>query len=349
MRKDLIDFYKGRRVFVTGDTGFKGSWLCRWLRHLGAEVSAVALPAEEKSHYSVLDLNWTSAVQDIRDESAMTQVMSKFRPEIVFHLAAQPLVKESYVDPVTTYETNVLGSLKVYRAAQKAGVDTLVSVTTDKVYENLEQDRAFHESDRLGGHDPYSASKACVEIMSSSFFHSFLADPSSMKLATARAGNVIGGGDWAKDRILPDLMRSAASGTAARIRRPEAVRPWQHVLEPLAGYLLLGKAVFEGKFPSGGTLNFGPDPSERIPVGEVCAAVGKEWPAARVQMDPASADFAEMTLLRLSIEEAGRRLGWKPRLPFAETIAWTVSWYRAYHEAKRVLTDEQIELYMERL
>jgi len=220
--------YKNKNVFITGHTGFKGSWLAMWLHSIGANVTGYSLKPDELSHFNLLNLPIKNYFEDINDEATLTKAIKESKPDIIFHLAAQPLVRDSYDDPITTYNTNVIGTLKVYMAAMKNNVGALVSITTDKVYENNEWHWGYRENDQLGGHDPYSSSKACVELMTDSFRKSFLGD-FKMYLATARAGNVIGGGDWAKDRLIPDLVRNASQDKTTPIRNPKSVRPWQHV------------------------------------------------------------------------------------------------------------------------
>lgn len=336
---DTLSFYRGKKIFVTGHTGFKGSWLTVWLQKLGAEVVGFSLPAESPSHYENLKPDLKSYYEDINDFDKLKKAIKESKPDLVFHLAAQPLVLRSYSEPVLTFDTNVTGSLKVYLAAQQANVKTLVSITTDKVYENIEVDVPFQEGDRYGGHDPYSASKACMEIMTDSYRKSFAKD--GFKVVTARAGNVIGGGDWAENRIIPDLVRGAIAGKTTSIRSPDSVRPWQHVLEPLWGYLRLGKMAHEGKSPSN-SYNFGPEVHEKHTVREICEVATQRW--KKISFNVGKEAFPhEAKTLRLDIQKAKKELGWTPVMDFQKTIGMTLDWYKAYCEEKAVMTLAQIE------
>lgn len=319
--------YRSKKVLVTGHTGFKGSWLALWLQELGAEVAGYSLPPEPDSHFEALSLKSKNYFANIKDVGSLEAAMTEFKPDLVFHLAAQPLVRESYADPIETYETNVVGSLKVYRAALKAGVGALVSVTTDKVYENREWAWGYREVDRLGGYDPYSSSKACVEIMTSSFRRSYLKG-NDLYLATARAGNVIGGGDWAKARLLPDLVRNALAGVPTRIRSPRAVRPWQHVIEPLHGYLLLGERLMNSEAAFCDGFNFGPHPQDALSVLEICQAAQRAWDKIVFETESVPDPLHEAGELRLDISKVQAQLGWAPTWPTAEAVRKTVDWYR---------------------
>jgi CDP-glucose 4,6-dehydratase len=344
----MFSIYSGKKVLVTGHTGFKGSWLTAWLQALGAEVGGYALAPDPESHFEILKETFKGKIQsqfaNINDQEKLEKFFLEFKPDIVFHLAAQPLVRDSYADPVGTYETNVIGSMKVYRAALKAGAPAMVSITTDKVYENLEWIYGYRETDRLGGYDPYSSSKACMEIMTDSFRRSFL-DKGQMKLVTTRAGNVIGGGDFAKDRIIPDLMRSTSTGTAVSIRNPLSLRPWQHVLEPLRGYLQVGEELLSERKRLSSAYNFGPKVSEEINVGEVCDLTKNLWKDVSYKLGAVEPQPHEAGLLRLDISLAQKELGWKPLLEFESAMKLTVEWYRNYFENKKVLTLQQIAEY----
>ncbi len=344
----MFSIYSGKKVLITGHTGFKGSWLTAWLQSLGAEVGGYALAAEPGSHFELLKDSFKGKIQshigNINDQETLEKFFVQFKPDIIFHLAAQPLVRDSYVDPVGTYETNVIGSMKVYRAALKAETPVMVSITTDKVYENLEWIYGYRETDRLGGYDPYSSSKACMEIMTDSFRRSFL-DKGQMKLVTTRAGNVIGGGDFAKDRIVPDLMRSAQSGATISIRNPLSLRPWQHVLEPLRGYLQVGEELLSERKKLSPAYNFGPKVSEEINVGEVCKFTKSLWKDVSFHLGSLETQPHEAGLLRLDISLAQKELGWKPLLDFDGAMRLTVDWYRNYFEKKNVLTLQQIADY----
>jgi CDP-glucose 4,6-dehydratase len=327
-------FWQGKRVLVTGHTGFKGTWLTLWLRELGAEVTGYSLP-RLPSDPSLFELAGAAAdCDDLRgdlcDAARLNAAFAKARPEIVLHLAAQPLVRASYRDPAETWRVNVMGTLAVLEACRAAeSVNTIVAITTDKVYENPERGLPFGEDDPLGGHDPYSSSKAACEILCASWRRSFLEpDSRAVGLATARAGNVIGGGDFAAERLVPDFARAKAAGAVTRLRYPAAVRPWQHVLEPLAGYLLLAEKLHADPRGFARAYNFGPDAGDFQPVRAVadrlCEALGTRW-----EREDAPQPH-EAGLLKLDSARAHRELGWLPRLAFADTMRWTADWYAAW-------------------
>ena len=338
------EIYKNKKVFLTGHTGFKGSWLALWLQELGAEVAGYSLAPEQLSHFNLLDLKMKNYFNNINDQVTLEKAMMDFKPDIVFHLAAQPLVRDSYDDPINTYETNVVGSLKVYMAALKANVGAIVSITTDKVYENKEWLWGYRENDQLGGHDPYSASKACMELMTSSFRKSFLADH-KMLIATARAGNVIGGGDWAKDRLIPDLVKNANENKKTPIRNPNSVRPWQHVLEPLHGYLMLGEKLLKNDKTYSESFNFGPHMTHNLSVGEVCKIAGEHWDKITIQIteEPKNSNKHEAELLKLDIEKAVTYLSWNPTFTANESIELTTNWYKAFYLQKTVSTKDDLK------
>lgn len=327
-------FWAGRRVFLTGHTGFKGGWLALWLRELGAQVSGYALPpACAPVMYEAADvaaLCETSTLADIRDAAALHQALERFAPELVLHLAAQPLVRESYRSPAETYATNVMGTLNVLEASRRcASVRAVLVVTTDKCYENREWLWPYREQDALGGHDPYSSSKACAEILCASWRDSFLRE-AGIALATARAGNVIGGGDWSVDRLIPDVLRAWQRGETVTLRFPQAVRPWQHVLEPLAGYLQLAQALLEHGDAYARAWNFGPDADGLVSVGDVVEQLAKNWPGvARWQVDSDEQPH-EAGLLTLDSSQARVRLGWRPRLSLQQTLLKTLDWHQAW-------------------
>jgi CDP-glucose 4,6-dehydratase len=350
------EFWSGKRVLVTGHTGFKGSWLALWLHALGARVAGYALePPTEPSLWAQLGLapRMRDERADVRDPAHLARAFADFHPEIVFHLAAQSLVRASYADPVTTYATNVLGTVHVLEAARHTvGLRAVINVTSDKCYENREWDRGYVESDAMGGRDPYSSSKGCAELVTSAYRSSFFAEGAAgrrgVALASARAGNVIGGGDWAKDRLIPDLIRAAIDGRKAHIRNPNATRPWQHVLDPLHGYVMLAERLWrEPELASG--WNFGPDERDAMPVGALADQVMSRWGAgATWQPDPGPHPH-EARYLKLDCSKARERLGWRPRLALPVALDWTVEWYRA-HAAKgdvRALCEEQIRRFEE--
>ncbi len=332
--------WRGRRVLLTGHTGFKGSWLALWLEAMGARVHGLALaPATTPALFDVAQVARglaSHALVDLRHEAAVRQAVLAADPEVILHLAAQPLVRASYRVPVETFATNVLGTAHVLEAARAcASLRAVVVITTDKVYENLERTRGYAEDDRLGGHDPYSASKAAAELVVSSYRQSFLAER-GVGLATARAGNVIGGGDWAEDRLVPDLVRAFARGEPVRIRRPDAVRPWQHVVEPLAGYLALAEHLAADPASWAEAWNFGPPDADARPVRWIVERVAAAWgEGARWELEPGDHPH-ETTFLALDASKAVSRLGWRPRLDLATALDWTTRWYRAHHRGEDV-------------
>lgn len=350
------NIYQGKKVFLTGHTGFKGSWLALWLTKLGAQVCGYSLaPNTEPSMFHELNIAGRiskSIIGDILDEKSLEKAIMDFQPEIVFHLAAQPLVRLSYAEPILTYKTNVIGSLNVLEYAHRCpSVKAFVNVTTDKCYENKEINRGYREDEPMGGYDMYSSSKGCVEILSSSFRRSFLQKEGTMAMGTARAGNVIGGGDWAQDRLIPDCIRSIHQDIAIEIRNPVAVRPWQHVLEPLSGYLLLGqKLLEEGKKYAEG-FNFGPNEESVLKVAEVSQKVVENYGRGEVIVHKRD-DLHEANLLMLNIEKAAEVLGWTPTYTANQAIAETVDWYKHFYAKDTdmfAFTLKQIETYEENI
>jgi CDP-glucose 4,6-dehydratase len=334
-------FWQGKRVFLTGHTGFKGGWLGLWLDRLGAKVSGYALaPSTDPCLFALAGVDaamTASTIADIGDRSALAAAMTAADPEVIFHLAAQPLVRDSYTDPVGTYATNVLGTAHLLDTARGlANLKAVVIVTTDKCYENHEWVWGYRECDRLGGHDPYSNSKACVELVTESFRKSFFKTrPGAAAVASARAGNVIGGGDWSKDRLVPDIVRGCFSATGdVVLRNPRAVRPWQHVLEPLSGYLVLAEKLASGQPGLDEGWNFGPPTEEVRPVADVAEAVVRAVGTGRLMFQPDADAPHEANLLQLDCSKARSKLGWRPRLDFARTIAMTADWYAAWHRGR---------------
>jgi CDP-glucose 4,6-dehydratase len=329
--------YAGRRVLVTGHTGFKGSWLVLWLQAMGAQVFGLSLPADgNQNHSAMLKLPVTEALIDLRDAAAVRAAVMTFQPEFVFHLAAQALVRRSYVTPADTFDVNVMGLVNLLEAVRATpSVRVVVNATSDKCYLNLNSTCGYEENDALGGHDPYSASKACSEIVSASYRSSFLGHDDGrgypVALATARAGNVIGGGDWSADRLIPDLVRSAVSGNAVQIRYPQATRPWQHVLEPLAGYLLLGQRLAVDPRACAEAWNFGPDESGQLSVGEVIADFSKHWHAVKFEIDTTT-HWHEAGLLNLNCDKALERLGWWPVWDSTTMLKRTAQWYQRQNQ-----------------
>ena len=336
MTDTLREWYRGRRVLVTGHTGFKGAWLVAWLREIGATVTGYALPPEEgrPSLFSAAGIahEITSVLGDVRDAAHLERTIQSARPEVVFHLAAQSLVRRSYADPLETFETNVMGTAHVLEALrQSPDTRAVVVVTSDKCYENRDLDRGYREDDAMGGFDPYSASKGCQELVTAAYRRSFLAG-AGIAVATARAGNVVGGGDWSADRLIADLMFAASSGAPARIRNPDAVRPWQHVLEPLRGYLVLGHSLAERGHEMAEAWNFGPDDTDAVTVREIVARMTAAWSRVSAEFCPDPTAPHEARLLRLDNRKARERLGWTPALTLDETILLTVEWYRTVQE-----------------
>ena len=346
------DIYKNKRIFLTGHTGFKGSWLSLWLSKLGAKVCGYSLePNTNPSMFKELDIEnkiTKSVIGNILDFGKLSKEIIDFQPDLIFHLAAQPLVRLSYSEPILTYETNVIGSLNVLEAARHcSSVKAFVNITTDKCYENKEINRGYKEDEPMGGYDMYSSSKGCVEIMSSSFRRSFLQEEGTYAMATARAGNVIGGGDWALDRLVPDCIRYINENKPIEIRNPIAVRPWQHVLEPLSGYLLLGQKLYESgkKYAEG--FNFGPNEDSVLKVAEVAQMVVENYGRGEVVVHKKD-NLHEANLLMLNIEKANRVLGWKPTYAANEAIKETVEWYKYFYDSDKDMyevTMKQIEAY----
>lgn len=353
--EDVVNPWKGRRVFLTGHTGFKGGWLALWLAEKGAQVRGFALaPTAEPNLFAAADVG--GAVEDvrgdIRDFAQVRDAMDGWSPEVVFHLAAQPLVRRSYADPLGTYATNVMGTAHVLEAVRNcASVRAVVCVATDKCYENREWERAYRETDPLGGHDPYSSSKACAEMVASAYRRSFFSADDArgrgVLLATARAGNVIGGGDWSEDRLIPDLIRGFSAGVAVKIRRPGAVRPWQHVLEPVHGYITLAERLLTGEKRFAGPYNFGPAEEDAWTVERIADRLVALWGEGAKWTRDEDAGVHEAHLLRLDASKARAELGWRPRLRIDLALAWTVGWYRAWQQgsAMRDKTLQQIAAY----
>lgn len=329
-----LDFWRGKRVLLTGHTGFKGAWMALWLHRLGAQVTGISLPAATSPNlFSLINIQsiTTSHFCDIRDAAPLATLINKAQPEIVFHLAAQALVHASYRDPLTTFATNVQGTANVLNALRRSdSARAVVVITTDKVYKNLDQPYPFRETDALGGHDPYSASKAAAEIVIASYRDSFLADKGTA-VASARAGNVIGGGDWSADRLLPDAIRAWSAYQPLQIRRPQATRPWQHVLEPLAGYIKLAELLWQQPNLAG-AYNFGPQTHEAASVSAVVQHAQSAYGQGQVEWGDGTSGPHEAVWLALEIAKARTVLGVNPRWALAETVQRTINWYRQQQE-----------------
>lgn len=345
--------YKDRRVLVTGHTGFKGSWLTYWLTKLKAKVVGYALkPPTQPNHFELLNLPIVSVEGDIRDRKLLFQVFKEYKPEIVFHLAAQPYVRYSYIEPMATFEINVIGTLNILEAVrQSPSTKVLINITSDKCYENKEWFWGYREDDPLGGYDPYSASKACSEIITAAYRRSFFSrnlEQAGHKvyIATTRAGNVIGGGDWGMDRIIPDIIKATFENRKVIIRSPNAVRPWQHVLEPLTGYLFLGQRLFEENEEFATAWNFGPYEKDCISVIDLVKKIKNIWSKVDYEIQSAPPQFHENILLRLDCSKARFLLGWEPIWNIDKAIIKTIEWYRAFYEKGIILTEENLYEYI---
>lgn len=345
--------YKDKTVLVTGHTGFKGSWLCFWLSQMGAKVVGYSLEAPTNpNHIELLNLDIVSIIGDIRDLDKLNQVFNEYKPDIVFHLAAQPLVRLSYENPIETYETNVIGTLKVFEASRINNVKAIVNITSDKAYENKEWVWGYRENDPMGGYDPYSSSKGCADILATSYRNSYFNINEYKKthntlIATCRAGNVIGGGDWAKDRLITDIMISVSIGKKVRIRNPKATRPWEHVLEPLSGYLQIGQKLLEEKVEFAEAWNFGPSDEGSITVEEVVLNVKKHWNKIDYEINRDPNQLHEANLLKLDCSKAHILLNWKDVWDSDTTFEKTVKWYKAYYENNKELsTQSDLENYI---
>jgi len=349
------EFWRGRRVLLTGHTGFKGAWMSLWLKGAGADVTGYALPPiTQPNLWGIVGDTapgggtLRSVIADLRDADRVGKAVGRANPQIVIHMAAQALVRESYRDPLGTYATNVMGTASLLQACRSLReLECVIVVTSDKVYENHGEGRAFGEADRLGGHDPYSNSKACTELLTASFRDSFFA--AGPPVATARAGNVIGGGDWSQDRLIPDCVRALESGQSVNLRYPDAIRPWQHVLEPLSGYLTLAEALVKTPQETPRAVNFGPDPASFCTVREVVDTFGARFAGKPGWVRDPAPQPPEAQALTLSSALARTALGWHPRLDIRESLSWTADWYAAYSAGENMLafSERQIARYRE--
>lgn len=353
--KDLFgSVYYNKKVLVTGHTGFKGSWMALWLSHMGADVVGYSLlPNTSPSHGALLKQNIRSVTGNILDLDQFQQTINQEEPEIIFHLAAQSLVRKSYKEPLETFATNTIGTANILEACRNAkSAKAVIVITSDKCYENREWIWGYRENDPLGGHDPYSASKGCAEIIASSYRHSFFPIDQYGKghetlIATARAGNVIGGGDWAEDRLIPDIVRATIKKEKVNIRHPKATRPWQHVLESLSGYLLLGQMLLEGKKEYAEAWNFGPGDEGNLHVETVVKKLQNYWNAIGYQLCDQK-DLYEVIFLHLDCSKARTKLKWKPVMDIDKALEMTGNWYRNFYELGDVITGQQLMEYVQK-
>ncbi len=353
MQQQFLSYYKGKKVFVTGHTGFKGAWLMNCLQLAGASIKGYALaPEYENGLFSLTPASSDieSIIADIRDKKRLEEEIISFQPDFIFHLAAQPLVRRSYEIPAETFEVNAVGTANLLEAVNKLpGKCTVIIVTTDKVYENKEQHILYNENDVLGGYDPYSASKACTEIVVSSFRNSFFNtakyNQHHKAIASARAGNVIGGGDWSSDRIIPDIVRSLQGSKNIEVRNPGAVRPWQHVLEPISGYLQLGVLLDKEPVSFSKPYNFGPLPDDHLTVKELVNTAIVSWGSGEWTDSSDASQPHEAGLLKLDISRAIKELKWTPKLSASQAIGWTMDWYKQSRDKQSAFTIEQINHY----
>jgi CDP-glucose 4,6-dehydratase len=344
------DFWSGKRVLLTGHTGFKGGWLALWLQGLGARVLGYSLPAPtQPSLFETARISESirGVIADIRELDRLRAAFREFAPQVVFHLAAQPLVRPAYEDPVGTYLTNLIGTVHVLEAVRQTNsVRSAVMITTDKCYENRDSASGYRETDRLGGYDPYSNSKACAELAIDSYRKSYFSGNGTAAVASARAGNVIGGGDWAADRLIPDLVRAAVAGRPLVLRHPKSTRPWQHVLEPLSGYVMLAERLWDERARYAEAWNFGPLEEEAKTVEELVELAARAWGGGLKWTVDSGAHPHEMRRLKLDCSKAAAA-GWRSLLRVEQAVEWTIEWYRAWHNKDdlKALSYEQIERY----
>ena len=345
--------YKGKKVLITGHTGFKGSWLIQWLEMMGAVVFGYSLPPVNKpNHIDLLNMNMDENLADLRDANTLQAYVNKIQPDIVFHLAAQAIVRVSYDDPIETFSTNIMGTLNVFEACRKSdSVNAIINITSDKCYENKEWIWGYRENDRMGGYDPYSASKGMSELMTSSYRNSFFninnyGKSHNILLGSGRAGNVIGGGDWAIDRLIPDMMKAANTGSSVLVRNPKATRPWQHVLEPLSGYLTLGWKLLEGKKEYADGWNFGPDMGSNLSVGDIVELSSKIWNSITPKFSENTSEHHEANLLMLDCSKANKAMKWSPVWDINTTLDKTINWYKDFYEENKTNTKKDIKAYI---
>ncbi len=346
--------YRDKKVLVTGHTGFKGSWMTLWLCRMGAKVVGYAMaPATSPSHIKLLDVDCLSIIDDIRNTAKLNTIIQKEQPEIIFHLAAQALVRKSYQHPIETFDTNIMGLANLFETCRRSSkVKVVVIVTSDKCYENREWVCGYRENDALGGYDPYSASKACAEILTACYRHSFFPTDQfnynhSILVASARAGNLIGGGDWSEDRLVPDIVKAANKGQQAIIRNPGSVRPWQHVLEALSGYLLLGQKLLEGKSEFAEAWNFGPDDTASLEVRTIASQLRENWNKIDFKFSESAPDFHEAGQLKLDSSKARLKLGWSPVWNIGQALQMTAKWYQHFYEHNQTISEQQLIEYID--
>jgi CDP-glucose 4,6-dehydratase len=357
--ENMVDFqtlfggiYKDKKVLLTGHTGFKGSWLALWLKQMGAEVFGYSLSNEGLNHLDLLHLNIHQNINDLRNLEALQNYFNEVQPDIVFHLAAQALVRQSYENPIETFSTNVMGTLNLYEACRKTpSVKAIVNVTSDKCYENKEWNWGYRENEPMGGYDPYSASKGCAELLTSSYRNSYfnLSDfgkKHHVLLASGRAGNVIGGGDWADDRLIPDIVKATSKNESVKIRNPKATRPWQHVLEPLSGYLTLGWKLLEKNSVIADGWNFGPDNTSNLPVDTIIELSKKNWNSIQIEFSNDINNHHEANLLMLDCSKANKLLKWNAVWNIHKTIEKTINWYKEYYLNNNILSHSDLNDYV---
>jgi len=346
-----VDFWKDRKVFVTGHTGFKGSWICLWLESMGADIAGFSLnPLDSPNLFSEAKVgeNIKNTFGDVRDQGALVEALSAFNPEIVIHMAAQPLVRRSYENPIETYSTNVMGTANLLDAIRHLpGVRAVVNVTTDKCYENKEWLWAYREDEPMGGHDPYSSSKACSELVTQAYMKSYYSS-SSTGLASARAGNVIGGGDWSNDRLVPDILLAFQEKIPVVIRNPQSIRPWQHVLEPLHGYLLLAEKLYNERHLYSEAWNFGPKDDDAKTVEWILGEMATKWGDGASWVNDTNENPHEANFLKLDISKANARIGWSPKWNLNQTLGYIVSWHKDWLNGRpaRDICLEQIKQFI---
>ena len=354
MKESFGRAYHDKRVLITGHTGFKGSWLALWLWRMGAKVTGYALaPSTSPSHIKILNVDCLSITGDIRDADKLQNVVKKEKPEIIFHLAAQALVRRSYREPIETFSTNVIGTANLLEACrQSPSTRAVIVVTSDKCYKNREWLWGYREDDALGGYDPYSASKGCTEIVTSSYKHSFFPPDEygrghTTLIASARAGNVIGGGDWAEERLIPDVARAVSGNTKVSIRNPDSIRPWQHVLESLSGYLMLGRKLLEGDPGFAEAWNFGPGEEGNIKVETLVQKLKQHWSKVDYHLSPSRKNPHEAKLLQLDCSKACSKLGWKPVWDINKALEMTGIWYDRFYRSGDVISEQQLTQYVQ--